>query len=125
MTCRRATPETTHVGTAPGHRHDTRYDDPAFRACFARLVTHYWRHAGFLPDGALLRDADRLAGIPGVLVHGRYDVSSPLDTAWALHRAWPGSELVVVEDAGHGGDGLTRATVAATDRFGGAAERRP
>jgi proline iminopeptidase len=52
-----------------------------------------------------------------VLVHGRYDVSGPLDTAWALHRAWPSSELVVIGDGGHGGAGMTAAIVEATDRF--------
>jgi proline iminopeptidase len=86
---------------------------------FARLVTHYWRHAGFLEDGALLAEAGRLAGIPGVLIHGRMDVSGPLDTAWELARAWPGAELVVIAEAGHsaGDPGMIEATVAATDRF--------
>jgi proline iminopeptidase len=95
--------EDAHVGVRPDHRPDPRYDDPRFRIAFARLVTHYWHHAGFLEDGALLRDAGRLAGIPGVLIHGRIDLSSPLDIPWQLHAAWPGSELIVIEDAGHGG----------------------
>jgi proline iminopeptidase len=81
------------------------------------VVTHYWSNGCFLADGQLLRDAGRLAGIPGVLVHGRYDVSGPLDTAWALHKAWPDSDLVALGDAGQGGTSLTRAVVAATDRF--------
>jgi proline iminopeptidase len=55
------------------------------------------------------------------MVHGRFDVSGPLDTAWHMHRAWPDSELVVVGDAGHGGGGMSAAVVAATDRF---ADRR-
>ena len=91
--------------------------DPAFQLAIARVVTHYWANACFLADGQLLRDAGRLAGIPGVLVHGRYDVSGPLDTAWALHKAWAGSDLVVIGDAGHSGTGMTQAVVAATDRF--------
>lgn len=109
------------MAVRPDHGHDPRYDDPAFRMAFARLVTHYWRHAAFLEDGALLRDAAKLAGIPGVLVHGRLDVSSPLDVAWELSRAWPGSELVIVDDAGHsaGDPGMAEALVAATDRFAG------
>ncbi|MGI8916057.1 MAG: hypothetical protein ACR2JY_20170, partial [Chloroflexota bacterium] len=111
--------EDTHVAIRPDHRPDPRYDAPRFRMAFARLVTHYWRHAAWLEDGALLRDAGRLAGIRGVLVHGRLDLSSPLDIAWHLSRAWPGSELVVVDEAGHGwGDPGTReALIAATDRF--------
>ncbi|MER5883381.1 prolyl aminopeptidase [Streptomyces sp. NPDC001941] len=110
--------EDTHVGTHPGHAPDPRYEDPAFRMRFARLVTHYWRHAAFLEDGALLRDAGKLAGIPGVLVHGRLDISGPPDTAWNLARAWPDAELVLVGDEGHGaGLTTTRALLAATDRF--------
>ena len=76
---------------------------------FARLVTHYWSNAGFLPDGQLERDVVRLAGIPAVLVTGRQDVSGPPDVAWRLHRGWPGSELVIQEQGGHGtgaGDAL-------------------
>jgi proline iminopeptidase len=85
---------------------------------FARLVTHYWHHTAFLEDGILLREAARLAGIPGVLVHGRLDLSSPLETAWLLARAWPDAELVVIDDAGHGGHpDMVAALVTATDRF--------
>jgi proline iminopeptidase len=109
--------EDTHVGTAPGHRHDPRYDDPAFRACFARLVTHYWRHAGFLADGELLAGAERLAGIPGVLLHGRLDISSPPDFPWLLARRWPDASLELLEQTGHGAAGMTGRLVAATDRL--------
>lgn len=111
--------EDTHVATAAGHQHDPRYDDPRFRLCFARLVTHYWRHAAFLDEGQLLADAFRLAGIPGVIVNGRLDISGPPDTAWQLARAWPDAELVLVDDAGHGATHPTTfdAVLAATDRF--------
>ncbi|MFP5022407.1 prolyl aminopeptidase [Pseudonocardia phyllosphaerae] len=110
--------EDTHVSLAPGHQPSPRYEDPDFRQVFARLVTHYWRHAAFLPDGQLLRDAPVLDGIPGVLIHGRYDVSGPLDIAWNLHRRWATSELHVIEDAGHGGtSGFDDAIVEALDRL--------
>ena len=95
--------EDTHVSLTPGHQHNPRYDDPEFRLRFARLVTHYWRHAAFLEEEQLLRDAARLNGIPGVLIHGRYDVSSPLEIAWRLSQRWETSELHVLDDAGHGG----------------------
>jgi proline iminopeptidase len=55
--------------------------------------------------------------VPGVLIHGRYDVSGPLDTAWDLHRAWPASRLVVLDDSGHGGGSMSEAVVEALDGF--------
>ncbi|NUT45922.1 MAG: prolyl aminopeptidase [Saccharothrix sp.] len=109
--------EDAHMSLAPDAEPFLSVADPAFQLTFARLVTHYWSHGCFLEDGQLLRDIERLHGIPAVLIHGRYDVSGPLDTAWALHRAWPGSELVVLDDTGHGGGSMTAAIVAATDRF--------
>ena len=116
--------EDAHVRVRSDHGRGTRYDDPTFRMAFARLVTHYWRHHAWLDDDALLHGAVRLAGIPGVLVHGRLDVSGPPDIAWHLSRAWPDSELILLDDAGHatGDPGMTEALVAATDRFAG---RRP
>lgn len=85
----------------------------------ARLVTHYWAHDGFVADWAapwgaapgsgLLGGMERLAGIPGVLIHGRRDVSGPALTAWELHHAWPGSDLMIIEDEGHGGPAMVEA----------------
>jgi proline iminopeptidase len=110
--------EDAHVSLTPGHRPNPRYEDPAFRLGFARLVTHYWRHAAFLGDDQLLRDAAMLDGIPGVLIHGRYDVSSPLETAWRLSQRWRTSRLHVLDDAGHGGgDSLVAAIVGALNEF--------
>jgi len=83
-----------------------------------RICTHYVRHHAWLEEGALIRDAGRLAGIPGVLIHGRRDMSCPIDTAWALARAWPGAELVVLEDVGHlRSDSKRAALLGALDRF--------
>ena len=107
--------EEAHVSLRSGGR-SPRWDDPTFRLGFARLVTHYWSNAAWLEDGVLLRDAPKLAGIPGVLIHGRFDVSSPLDIPWQISKAWPGSEFIVVDDAGHS-LGLGDATIAALDRF--------
>jgi proline iminopeptidase len=82
------------------------------------LVTHYVRHNAFLEDGILLRNVEVLAGIPAVLITGRFDLQAPIGNAWELHRAWPGSELVVVEGAGHLGSAATRDHVlGALDRF--------
>ncbi|HSL59966.1 MAG TPA: alpha/beta fold hydrolase [Acidimicrobiales bacterium] len=96
--------EDAHVATAPGARPSSRFDDARFRLGFARQVTHCWRNDSWLEPGEIVRRAGALAGIPGWLVHGRLDVSSPLDAPWRLHRAWPGSELVIVDGDGHGGD---------------------
>jgi proline iminopeptidase len=91
-----------------------------FRLRFARLVTHYWGHAAWLEEGILQREAGKLAGIPGVLIHGRLDFSSPLETAWRMAQGWPDAELHVVEAAGHG-TGLSDLVFQAVERF---ADRR-
>jgi proline iminopeptidase len=110
--------EDTHVRLRSGDPPNPRYDDPAFRLCFARLVTHYWRHGAWLGDDELLRGVGRLAGIPAVLIHGRLDLGTPLEDAWLLARSWDGAELVVVDDEGHGGgEAMGAAIVAATDGF--------
>ena len=94
--------EETHVATDGRPMHDSRFDDEAFRLCFARIVTHYWSHGGFLPDGQLVSNLPRLAGIPAALVHGRRDLSSPAQVAIDIHDAWPDSRLTLVDDIGHG-----------------------
>ena len=84
---------------------------------FARLCAHYFSHAAWLEDGQLLRDVGRLAGIPGVLIHGHFDISAPPDVPWLLHRAWPGSELHLVRTGHQGGDEMTEPMVTALNRF--------
>ncbi len=86
---------------------------------FARICTHYFVNRLFMTPNQILDQADRLGGIPGVIVHGRYDMICAPDQAWALHRAWPDSEMRWVDDAGHsaGEPGTTRELVEATDRI--------
>lgn len=85
---------------------------------FVRICTHYLKHAAWLEEGALIRDAPRLAAIPSVLIHGRRDMSCPLSTAWELAAAWPGAKLIVVEDAGHlYSDTKRRTLLEALDKF--------
>lgn len=67
--------------------------DEPYMIAFARLVTHYFSHAAWLEEGELLANASRLAGIPGVILHGRLDLAGPADAAWLLAQAWPGAEL--------------------------------
>jgi len=85
---------------------------------FARICAHYSSHGAWLEDGALLRDAGRLAGVPGVLIHGRLDLSSPPDTTWELARAWPDAKLVLLDDSGHqGSDSRRKHLIEALDEF--------
>lgn len=81
--------------------YSARVDDA--RLAFVRICSHYFAHAAWLDEGALIQHADRLAGIPGVLIHGRNDLGGPVMTAWELAQAWPDAELVVIEDSGHTG----------------------
>lgn len=94
-----------------------RFEDPNYALAFARIVTHYVAHNAWIEDGALLRSADRLAAIPGILVNGRHDVQAPLANAEALRQVWPRAELVVVEEAGHNATNaaITAELVRATD----------
>ena len=95
-----------------------RFRDPDYALAFARIVTHYVRHNAWLENDSLLRGANALADIPGILVNGRFDFQAPIGNAWELKRAWPGAELVIVDDAGHGASaGLTRELLRATDEF--------
>jgi proline iminopeptidase len=98
---------------------EERFTDPRFAMAFARLVTHYVRHNAWLEDGRLLRDAGSLAGIPGIMVNGRFDFQAPIGNAWELKRAWPRAEFVIVDDAGHAANNprLAQELVRATDRF--------
>lgn len=109
------------VPTSP--RPNKRYADPAFRYGFARMVTHYWSNGHFLPsDGVLLAEAARLGSVPGVIIQGTMDLVNLVGTPWQLAAAWPGSELILIDDAGHGGNAaLIAAIIAATDRFARAA----
>jgi proline iminopeptidase len=83
-----------------------------------RICAHYYANYGWLADGELIRDAGKLAGIPGVMVHGRLDLSCPVSTAYELVRAWPGADLFVCDQSGHRGSEAKGAYVrAALDRF--------
>ncbi len=103
----------------PDERVIEHFGDPRTAMSLARIEAHYFMNDAFLRPNQLLEEAGRLAGIPGVIVQGRYDLICPMESAWELHQAWPGSELVVVPDAGHSAaeQGITRALVEATDRF--------
>lgn len=87
---------------------------------FARIECHYFvNDVFFKTDNWILENISRIQHIPGIIVHGRYDVICPLDNAWELHKAWPISTLEIVPAAGHAGKepGITDALVRATDFF--------
>ena len=67
----------------------------------ARIECHYFMHDSYLEPDQLLRDADRLADIPGAIVHGRYDVVCPVEQAYALHQRWTKAELIIAPNSGH------------------------
>lgn len=119
--------EDAHIGIgtpAPGQPHaspEPSAEQARHALGFARLVTHYWAHDGFARQGGILAGMERISHVPAVLVHGRRDVSGPAITPWELHRAWPTSELVIVEEEGHGGPEMAahwhRAMVELVDRL--------
>lgn len=110
--------EENHVNLSSEPCPNPRYSDPRFRMCFARLVTHYWRHAAWRADGELLRNVTKISHIPAVLIHGRLDLSSPPDIAWQLAKAWPAAQLHIVPGAGHSAGGaMSDHGVDALDRF--------
>ena len=110
--------EESHVNLEPEPRPNPRFNDPRFRMCFARLVTHYWSHAAWRAEGELLADVTKIAHIPAALIHGRLDLSSPPDIAWQLAQAWPEARLHIVAGAGHtSGGGMSELGVDALDRF--------
>jgi proline iminopeptidase len=92
------------------------FGNPRTALSLARIECHYFMHDSFLQPEQILANAARLHGIPGVIVHGRYDVVCPAEQAWALHRAWPDAELHMVADAGHSAlePGIVDALVTAT-----------
>jgi proline iminopeptidase len=91
-----------------------------FALAFARIECHYFVNGGFFErDNQLLEDAKRIRHIPGILVQGRYDVVCPMETAWALHKAWPEAEMYVAQTSGHSAfePEIVHHLIAATDRF--------
>jgi proline iminopeptidase len=96
------------------------FADPHTALALARIESHYFANDIFLQPNQLLADAHKIADIPTVIVHGRYDVVCPLDGAFALHKALPNSELHIIRDAGHSAAelGIIDALVKATQEFG-------
>ncbi|GAB2739707.1 prolyl aminopeptidase [Kitasatospora kifunensis] len=110
--------EDTVRSLEPGWTPSARYQDPDFRMQFARLVTHYFSHDAWLTEDQILDDVHRLAGIPGVIIHGRVDTGNPVDMPWALAQGWPEADLRIMPGVGHTGHPPTLENIlAATERF--------
>lgn len=97
------------------------FEDPAKAVPFARICASYFLKDFWLEEAQLLKNADRLKGIPGIIVQGRHDICTPPTSAWALKKAWPEAELWIVHDAGHsaGEPGIIDGLVRATDKLAG------
>ena len=99
------------------------FTEPYTAMSLSRIECHYFMHNSFLEPNQILDNADKLAGIPGVIVQGRYDVVCPMQSAWELYNAWPDSELDIIPDAGHSAtergivDALVRATINFSKKF--------
>jgi len=112
--------EARTISLLPDPARVTQFGEDRFALAFARLECHYFKNGGFLrSDDELLARAGKLDGIPGIIVHGRYDIATPFANAWALHKVWHKGELTVVPDAGHTAvePGIARALVVATQKF--------
>ena len=112
--------EGTTLSLFPDEERVRQFGNDSYAIAFARIECHYFVNRGFLEhDGQLLADAHRIADIPGVIVHGRYDVVTPLRNAWDLKQAWPRADLRIVADAGHAmtEPGIIHELVAATRHF--------
>lgn len=113
--------EGSTVTLLPDEEQRLRHAQDEYALAFARIENHYFVNRGFLEPGQLIEGAAALRSIPGVIVQGRYDVCTPMKTAYDLHRAWPEADFHIVDDAGHAftEPGILHRLVEATDRFGG------
>ena len=111
--------ERSVIETDPKALPSKRWDDPSFRLCFARLVTHYFRHLAWLEDRSIIDNAPCIESIPAILINSRFDLSAPLQTAHQMSQRMPASQLWIVEGGVHGatGPGMRDMVVRATDFF--------
>ena len=93
------------------------FTEPHRALSLARIESHYFINNAFLTEDQIVRNADKLQGIPGVIIHGRYDMVCPVDNAFALSKAWPDAELQIIREAGHASreTGIVDALIRATD----------
>lgn len=110
------------VSLIPSEERMQSFASDAFALAFARIECHYFVNKGFFDrDDYILDNIETIKHIPAVIVQGRYDIVTPMKTAWELHHRWPGSRLEIVRDAGHAASepGIIDALVRATNDFAG------
>jgi proline iminopeptidase len=96
------------------------FGSPTFATAFARIECHYFVNKGFFEsDGWLIENVDKIRHLPVSIIQGRYDICTPMTTAWDLHQALPEADFRVVPDAGHAFDepGIADQLVRATDWY--------
>jgi len=112
--------EGTTISLLPDPARVDYFGEENYALAFARIECHYFQNRGFFDRGdQLLANVDKIADIPGYIIHGRYDVVTPVKNAWDLHKAWPLADLRIISDAGHAGTepGILDAVIEATDGF--------
>jgi proline iminopeptidase len=112
--------EGTTISLLPDPARVDYFGEENYALAFARIECHYFQNRGFFDrDDQLLANVDKIADIPGYIIHGRYDVVTPVKNAWDLHKAWPLADLRIISDAGHAGTepGILDAVIEATDGF--------
>tara|TARA_B100002049_G_scaffold225282_1_gene197241 strand:+ start:1074 stop:2036 length:963 start_codon:yes stop_codon:yes gene_type:complete len=97
------------------------FADPSKAVPFARICAKFFLQDFFLEEAQLLKNADRIKHIPGIIVQGRHDICTPPVSAWELKKVWPEAELWIVQDAGHAASepGIIDGLVRATDKLAG------
>ena len=107
----------------PNHKLIDHFTDPRTALALAKIEAHYFKHRCFIDDNQILNDIHKIQDIPGIIVHGRYDMVCTLDNAYTLHKAWPISQLHIIREAGHSAgeagnvDALIRATRSMASRL--------
>lgn len=96
-----------------------RFSHPHTAMSLARIEAHFFKHHAFIKANQIINEMPKIKDIPGIIIHGRYDVICPVENAFRLHQAWPESELHVIRDAGHSAKEpcITDALIDATNRF--------
>jgi len=101
------------------------FADPRFAVSLACIESHYFVNNAFIKPNQILDNMARIENIPGVIVHGRYDLVCPLDNALSLYEKWQDADLNIIRDAGHSArepsivDALVKATDKMAERLSG------